>query len=272
MESAIKNLREEVIKNRTEIKSSIEARETRLLLEIEEMKQKVNNLETENQILTNKVEILEMNSEKNNILIFGLESSEDISATSVTKKLKTLLDVNVNEADLNNLYRLNKSEKPPVKIEFICHLKKTEILKQTKKLKGTGIAISHDLTFKQRREQKILKTFLNRARENPADQSYIKGNKLYVNSKAYTVEELQEISYSEERSEDRNTYSAPATPNTRNSENELEVTEDIVPFQKSTAGPGKKSSDNGTTPKTSDNRKTLLVPMKERTRSRRSNK
>ncbi|KAG5868238.1 hypothetical protein JTB14_028842 [Gonioctena quinquepunctata] len=104
-------------------------------------------------------------------------------------------------------------EKPPVKIEFISYLKKTEILKQTKKLKGTGIAISHDLTFKQRHEQKILKTFLNRARENPSDHSYIKRNKLYVNSKAYTVEELQEISYSEERSEEHNTYSAPATPN-----------------------------------------------------------
>ncbi|KAG5872772.1 hypothetical protein JTB14_008821, partial [Gonioctena quinquepunctata] len=110
------------------------------------------------------------------------------------------------------------------------------------------------------------------ARENPADQSFIKGNKLYVNSKAYTVEELQEISYSEERSEERNTYSAPATPNTRNSENELEVTEDIVPSQKSTAEPGKKSSANGNTPKTSENRKALLVPMKERKRSHRLNK
>lgn len=98
------------------------------------------------------------------------------------------MEVDVGVSDFNNTYPLNNTEKPPVKIEFLSYLKKLEILRQCKKLKGTGVAIAHDLTFDQRREKRILRAYLNKAREEPADRSYIKGIKLYINDRVYTVE------------------------------------------------------------------------------------
>lgn len=66
--------------------------------------------------------------------------------TAISKKLTELLEVDVKERELNNKYRLHKLKKPSKNPEFILYLKKTEILKECRKLKGTGIAISNDLT------------------------------------------------------------------------------------------------------------------------------
>lgn len=271
---AFRNLQDEVIKNRREIKSAIEASEARLLMKVEEQKQKANQLEKENIFLKNKVEILERNLKKNNIIIFGLEN-QDTSSLAITEKLSTLLGVVVRESDLNNSYPVGKTEKPPVKVEFISYLKKLDILKQCRKLKGTGITISHDLTLEQRREHKILKHYLNKSRENPTHRSFIKGNKLYVNDTVYTVNELEEINNSEEQK----ASSAPATPNLRNLAKEFELQEEtyVNVSPKSTEEQENKKTEQNKTPKTTENKK---IPKqivggpapRERTRSQRSNK
>lgn len=271
----IKQLQEEIVRNRKEIKSAIEASETRLLLKIEELKQKVSSLEIENKILKNKTEILDRNSRKNNIIIFGLKDSEGNTANKISKKIGELLGVDVKETDINNFYRLDKSAKPPIKVEFLSYLKKTEILKKCKKLKDTGIAISNDLTIEQRSEQKILRSFLKRTRQDPTDQSFIKGNKLYINNRAYTVEDLQEIEYSEKR----NVNSAPATPNIRTSEKEFEFeteTGDIF-GPKSPVDSGKQNSNqeiNPSTPRSGEIKKCSKASglMNEKPRRLRSNK
>ncbi|KAG5890671.1 hypothetical protein JTB14_011637 [Gonioctena quinquepunctata] len=137
------------------------------------------------------------------------------------------------------------------------------MLKKCKKLQGTGVAISHDLTLLQRSEYRILKTFLNCVRQNPADRSYNKGNKLYVKDKIYTEEELEEINHSE-----HNIRSAPATPNIRGFEKEFEFQEESDTFIKEQER--KKSPVNTDSPKTSgiieNNIKTAAEPLlKERT-------
>ncbi|KAG5867949.1 hypothetical protein JTB14_007648 [Gonioctena quinquepunctata] len=55
--NAIRSLREEVLRKRKEIKSAIEATETRLLMKVEELKQKVDHLEEENQTLREEAAI-----------------------------------------------------------------------------------------------------------------------------------------------------------------------------------------------------------------------
>ncbi|KAG5889785.1 hypothetical protein JTB14_004528 [Gonioctena quinquepunctata] len=217
MGKAIKVLREEIIKNKREIKFAIGASESKLLLKIEELNHRVVNLEIEN----NKIEALKITTEKNNIIIFGLEDSEEVSPSTVCKDIKKLLDVEVHISDLNISYKLRTQGRNLLKVELVSYLKKLEVVKQCRKFKGTSIGISNNLTYKQRCENKILRNYLNKARQNPADNSYMKSNILYINNVAYTVEELvkNENSYLEERK----ASSAPPTPMTRNFDEVLQL-------------------------------------------------
>lgn len=208
----LRNIREDVLMNRTELKSSIEASETRILLKIEDLQQRINKLEHENNSLSNKIESLERASKKNNILVFGLKETYQ-SPKEICNKLKELLQVEICISDLNNAYSI-KHLQNTVKLELVSHLKKVEILKNAKKLKNTGIYIAQDLTYIQREENRLLKKHLKKARENPTDKSYIRQNKLYVNNKCYTIDELEQLdsSYLEE---ERKVSSAPPTPSIR---------------------------------------------------------
>ncbi|KAG5871285.1 hypothetical protein JTB14_037085 [Gonioctena quinquepunctata] len=93
MGKVVKVSKEEIIKNRKEIKSAIEASE-----------------KIENTIHTNEIEALEVVT-KNNIIIFALENSEDSSAPSVCRELKKLLDVEVHVSDINKSYRRKNAKK-----------------------------------------------------------------------------------------------------------------------------------------------------------------
>lgn len=219
-EKVVNILKEEITRNRKEIKSAIEASESKLLLKIEELNHRINQLESENSTLSEKVEVLEKITKKNNIIVYGLENLEDISPTSICRQLKNLLDVQISEADFNNIYRLKTQGKKPLKIEFISYFKKVEVLRNCNKLKNSGVTITNDFTYKQRCYNKILRNHLNKARENPSNQSYIKGNKLYINNRGYTVEELEENEQS--HTEDRTVNSAPSTPTIRNLGRELQ--------------------------------------------------
>lgn len=105
-EKAVKTLKEEIVKNRKEIKSAIETSERNLLLKIEELSHRVNSLEVENKLLTNKIESLEIQTKKNNIKIFGLDNPDEISPALVCEKLQDLLKIEVKITDLNNTYPL----------------------------------------------------------------------------------------------------------------------------------------------------------------------
>lgn len=201
---------EEILKNRTELKNTIDASETRLLLKIEELKSRLNTLEEENLNLKNKIENLETRDKKNNIIVFGINKPEDtLSPQYICQKLNHLLDIDLTELDLNNAYPLGNSENSPIKVEFVRYLKKDTVLQNCHKLKGTNISISHDLTFKQRSENKTLRRHLQLARQNE-DTCYIKKNKLYVNGKSYTPQELENTNVIENI--ECNTNSVPATP------------------------------------------------------------
>lgn len=186
-----KVLLEEIKKNRTELKFSIEASETRVLLKIAELNGKVNKLEKENTQLKSKIELLERGLKKNNILIYGLKLDTNSTSDIICKKIEELLEISISKNDINNYYVVN-APKSPIKIELISHLKKKEIFKNCRKLKGTNISVTNDLTYKQRQDHKILTQYLKEARENK-QKSYIRGNKLYIDKKQFTVDELDSL-------------------------------------------------------------------------------
>lgn len=217
LENAVEVLRGEIVKSRRDIKSAIEASETKLLLKIEELNHKVKELEQENTILVDRIETLEVRSKKNNIIIFGLESSESLCPVSLCRELHGLLDVEIQVSELNNIYKI-KAKENPIKVEFISYLKKLEVMNNCKKLKGTEVFISSDLTYKQRCCNRILRGHLRQAREETDARSYIKGNKLYVNNRAYTVEELEGGQTRQSK-----VNSAPSTPTPHGVENVFEL-------------------------------------------------
>lgn len=209
-------LLDEIIKNRNEIKNTIETSEARLTQKIEEDKNRLIRLEKENLILKEEIEILKRNNKKNNIIIFGIRHQRtSLTIKFLIQKLKELLGVDLNEFDISDFYTLGNTEESPIKIEFTTYLKKKLILHNCHKLKDTNISINHDLTSKQREDNKLLRKHLQLAKKDKNETCYIRKDVLYVNDKCYTIEDLLELE-NQEDSEGIKTNSASVTPNPPN--------------------------------------------------------
>lgn len=198
-----------ILDSKSELRNVIEAFETRLLLSQQELKNKVLELEQENECLKSRVEILERNSKKNNIIIHGLQTSTLSSTDSFCQEVSKLLNIKLNPSDINDAFVLGNQG--PIKVEFISQQTRKLVFKNVKNLKGKNIYISSDLTQKQLAIQKTLRQYLVRLRQNSTKNCYIKGERLYIGNKPYTVEQLD----SEEILEEKKPSSAPSTPQVR---------------------------------------------------------
>lgn len=146
---------------------------------------------------------------------------ENYNISKVCEQLSQHLEINLSIENINDSYVLN-IPKNPLKLELISTLKKKEIFNNCRKLKGTNIGISNDLTFQQRQEQKELRQYLTEARRNKNQKSFIKGNKLYIGEEEYTLDTLQNLK--------RNIPAAssePSTPTITNRTEEHKPTRDI---------------------------------------------
>lgn len=177
---------------RADLKNSIKASEDNILLKIEELKHKVDQLEEENAALRERNEFLERNSRRNNIVVFGLGGqSVDLTVDHIRDRLCDLVGIEIQRVDINNFYRLGKNLNSPIKIEFTSYLKKKELISNCKKLKGTEVKILQDLTERQRKDYRILKQNLVQERQKNKN-CFIRGNKLVVNNCEYTSSDLRE--------------------------------------------------------------------------------
>lgn len=208
-EVTLEILYQELVKTRTELKLLFEASEARTLLEIEELKQKVKKVEEENNTLRNEVEYLVRETKKKNILVFGLDTQEEeLTPLHLCQKINDLLEIKINPQDISNYYTLGKTHSSPLKIEFVSQVTKKIIFQKVKKLKGTNISVSPDLTKQQQQERKILLQYLKKERGNSTNKVYIKGNGLYINDIKHTIEQLIEA----EATIHGRSNSAPSTP------------------------------------------------------------
>ncbi|XP_050519189.1 uncharacterized protein LOC126893246 [Diabrotica virgifera virgifera] len=201
----------EIRKNRTEIKNAIEALESRLLIQIADLKKKNNTLEQENQILKKEIEQIKINSNENSIVVFGLHTSVNkLTIQDICLRIFSLVEVEIKPSAINNYYTLGNKYNSPLKIDLVNHWMRRDILKNCFKLKEKkGISIAPVLTKKQQQESKILRQNLFLAKQQNKENSYIKNGKLYVNNQPYTIEDLIDA---EEVSTDRLSNSAPSTP------------------------------------------------------------
>lgn len=215
-ELSINKIYEEIINTKIEIKNAIEASEARILMKIESLKSRVNKLEKENIAIKNKVELLERSGKKNNFIIFGLKKPAEVNINFICLEVNRLLNINLTESDFSDVFCLGNSENAPIKVELVSFQKKKLVFQNCRRLKGSKISISHDLTKSQREENQALRRHLVNTRQNTSDKCYIKGNKLSINNIFYTLEELENLEYSQANCIKQHPNSAPPTPNDSN--------------------------------------------------------
>lgn len=215
----MEDLKNEILNSKKELQQSIQTSEDNITLKIETiLNEKIRKLERENSELKEKIEQLERNSKSNNIVIFGLPVEENqISAERVRNKLNSLLGININKQDINNIYKIGKTDKSPIKVEFISTLSKITVLQNKKKLKGTKISIVPDLTKLQLERNKILSRHLKDIRSTSSDNCYIKGETLIRNNIPYTVEDILAIEKTQANSTLQKVGSQSQTPSKVNS-------------------------------------------------------
>lgn len=192
LEETTKKILEEIKVSKNELKSALEASETRLLLKIEDQKENIKELENENLLLKQKIEYLEQKSKRNNLVIFGLNKKRaELDVETVCKEIKRLVEVELNHSEISDFYQLGNKQSAPLKIELTSYLKKKIILKNCKKLKGTGVAISEDLTQTQREDYKNLLPYLTHHRESGKyTKCFIQGSTLVLDNERFTLQDL----------------------------------------------------------------------------------
>lgn len=190
------------------LKQSLDELSSSITTQIQEFKEEVTrkfqdtndkilNLERENKLLKKKIEYNEKEHKKSNVLIFGLteKPNEDIYARVIEFFKGKLQIPNFNIQDLSCAHRFGKSneQKPrPILVKLLAIHRKTEILRNGHLLKNSGYSISNDLTQKEREDKKILRKHLKEAK-NLNLEATIKQNKLFVNDKTFTVDELKDF-------------------------------------------------------------------------------
>lgn len=210
-------------KSKNEIKEHIEQENIKLLGSIKEQREKISELENKYESLWKRTLDLERRSRKNNVIVLGLTVNAQVNVTSlVLEKLSNLLEINITESDLSDVFPLNNSSNPPIKLEFVSHRTKDLIFENVSKLKGTNIAIRHDMCYEDRLDNKVLVKHLKAAREKQLTAK-IKGNKLIINGDPYTAKQLK-VAEEEEvietgvtqnpKKREREANSAPSTPST----------------------------------------------------------
>lgn len=206
-----KQILDEIIKCRKDLKNAIAASEANLLLKIEELHFKNQQIQKENEALKDEIEQLKRYSKRNGIVISGLNVNEELEIQQICNEINALLGVDISPNQIDDFYRLGKGKKSPIKVILVNFWKKREILKNCFKLKGSSIYINPDLTKQQLDDKNVLITHYKIAKDDKVKDCYIKRNKLYADGSIYTVEDLRQIDANKNQSFTK-ASSAPQTP------------------------------------------------------------
>lgn len=189
-------LRKEIKFENEEIKKEIRQENRKILEKLEKQNEAVEELNKKYNKLESHFQNIERQIRKNNIIIFGLEVKTGSDLLSfVINQIKNLLNIDLLESEINNVYVLKVNNGTPIKIEFVTYLKKQLVLRSAFRLKGTKVFITQDLCYADRQDNKLLQEHykLAKAKNIPAK---IKNNKLIVNGDVYTAEQLKKTNTS----------------------------------------------------------------------------
>lgn len=144
-------------------------------------------------IITDKMEYLEGQSRRNNLVIDGIEESQGETWAEAEEKVRKVLSQKLQltrEIEVERAHRTGRpkaeGDKPrPIVIKFLRHKDRAAVLQKAKCLKGTNIYINEDYTDHVRMKRKELMPELRAAR-NRGDIAYLRHDKLIVHPRSST--------------------------------------------------------------------------------------
>lgn len=176
-----------------------ETQEKQTQIVLEELKnnqaiihEKIEKIEKQVQELQLQYLTLERKSRKNNIVIFGLETSKDNLLNDTLQKLNNLMHISLTRSDVNNIYTVGKEEdKQGILVQFTNYFAKQEVFKNVGELKNQDqkISIVNDLCVQDQKTHKKLIKHLKEAKEKN-QKARIVGHKLEINGETFSAEEL----------------------------------------------------------------------------------
>lgn len=153
----LSNLESELFEANQEI-ARLKKENSTLSTRIDNVTDKVANLDKRVIVTENEVEELEMYGRRNGIRIYGVEETgpaEDCVKLA-TDIFATKLGINVEKSDISRAHRVGKPSRDPriktkraIILKFTRHDRKEEIIRARRNLKRSGIVIREDLTAKR---------------------------------------------------------------------------------------------------------------------------
>lgn len=165
-----------------------------LTKQIENLKQENSSLKQTVTKLETKLDYLENQSRRNNIILFGLKESDNEDWNETEEKVievaQQYFQLNLNTNDIERAHRIgyNKRNRPIV-VKFLNYKTKNFLIRNGVKLKGSNISISEDFSEKIKQERNELKPYLKAARELGA-RAHLNYNKLLIDGKSYQYGDL----------------------------------------------------------------------------------
>lgn len=165
--------------------------------EVIEIKEEIDLLKEENNQLKDRVNNVERLLKKNNLVFYGMnedpKETKDILTKAILSLLQEKLGFALSAVDISNCFRLGKktSTNRPVLLELTSNFNKREILAKKFKFKGSNIFVNEDLIPQDLYERKILLSVLKNAKSHNL-KAHLKGNKIVIDSKTYTFQDIQE--------------------------------------------------------------------------------
>ncbi|XP_052745981.1 uncharacterized protein LOC128199649 [Bicyclus anynana] len=162
---------------------------------LEKLDEKLQPIIAENKILKSKLEYLEKEIEslkrgnkQSNLIIYGLAEDEKSTQELIHKVkaiIKSDLDLNFEEYEVNKIYRIGKKQnsgnKPrPILFSFVNEWKKSEVMKRKKNFKN--VYVSEDYTKEVLEKRKMLQAQLTEERKK-GNVAYLKFDKLIIKEK-----------------------------------------------------------------------------------------
>ncbi|CAN7941763.1 unnamed protein product, partial [Ixodes hexagonus] len=156
-----------------------------------EQDSKIEKLENTICTLVDKMDDLENRNRRNNLLIFGLDETENENSNSLEARVsKTIFEdiLHVSTSGVERIHRLG-SQTPgkarPVILRLLDFRDKLAILKNCSKLRGTNISINEDFS---KRVQVIRKKLLDCTKDNKraGDRVALVYDKVRINNVLYT--------------------------------------------------------------------------------------
>ena len=139
--SEIESVKKELAETRANFKKDIEDLNAKVESDIAEMRQE---RDEEIRKLREHIERIEFHQRKYNLLFFGLKFKAGEEETALRDMCETKLEVVLDDTALINVHKIG--EKGGMIARFARWGDRQAVLRSSKKLKGTGIGISTDLT------------------------------------------------------------------------------------------------------------------------------